>query len=502
MGKHLIIPLESQEIGRKSSAISIGSGVAGRLRRTLTIIESTTTFSSIDTGSTRSIVTATSSTTCTTRSGITAPWRIRRPGRTDLPKSSSGINRTISSVLISVIVMALLGHAFGVPTPGPGYLESLVRNAAGDLQVDAEDVFAKEEESLAFPGAATDRLDDVELDRIRRSIVEGLGLDRIPDPSKANVSQAEYERAHREYLKRTELSHVREDRRRRTLHTFQPTEYFGNETEFVVKEEFSRRLYFPVELPDDDSTTEVEHANLRFLLDGHEASTEEPEVLVYQVTNDDPSRRRLVSRTKLPAIRPGELRWVEFDVSEAAASWLEDGQDNLGLVLRFRHGGHPRPRNFRLPTLNLFTTVMTSDLDNVLGDGSASSRRHKRAIPDQLMSFQKGRRTECRGDNKKCCRHRMTVIFKDLKGFEFIIQPKTFDAGYCKGRCPPRYNPAHHHALLQSLIWKEDRKKAPRPCCAPSKLAELEILYFDENDSTKLKISNWKNMRVLECACS
>jgi transforming growth factor beta len=121
---------------------------------------------------------------------------------------------------------------------------------------------------------------------------------------------------------------------------------------------------------------------------------------------------------------------------------------------------------------------------------------------EQLMSLHRGRRTECRGEAKRCCRHRMTVTFKDLEGFDFIIQPKTFDAGYCKGRCPPRYNPAHHHALLQSLIWKEDRKKAPRPCCAPSKLAELEILYFDENDATKLKVSNWKDMRVLECACS
>lgn len=112
------------------------------------------------------------------------------------------------------------------------------------------------------------------------------------------------------------------------------------------------------------------------------------------------------------------------------------------------------------------------------------------------------RRTNCYKANQRCCRHSMEVTFKEIKGFEFIIQPKVFDAGYCHGRCPPRYNPAHHHAMLQSLIWKQNHHKAPRPCCAPSKLVELEVLHVDEKDSDKLKISTWSDMKVVECACS
>jgi integrin beta 8 len=96
----------------------------------------------------------------------------------------------------------------------------------------------------------------------------------------------------------------------------------------------------------------------------------------------------------------------------------------------------------------------------------------------------------------------MEVVFKELEGFGFILEPKSFDAGYCKGRCPPRYNPANHHALLQSLIWKQDRDRAPRPCCAPNKLTDLEILHMDDKDPTKLKVSKWKDIGVLECACS
>ncbi|BFG06734.1 bone morphogenetic protein 2 [Drosophila madeirensis] len=108
----------------------------------------------------------------------------------------------------------------------------------------------------------------------------------------------------------------------------------------------------------------------------------------------------------------------------------------------------------------------------------------------------------CYKVHQRCCRHQLDVVFKDIKGFEFILQPKMFDAGYCHGRCPPRHNPAHHHALLQSLIWQQDSSRAPRPCCAPSKLKVLEILHVDEEHTDKLKISTWSDMQVLECACS
>ena len=239
-------------------------------------------------------------------------------------------------------------------------------------------------------------------------------------------------------------------------------------------------------IPDRAHST-VEQSTLRFLL-GSQTQISTLNILIYEPLTS--SSRRLITRKRLNLHEPDAPRWVEFDLTEVVSSWLEDGETDLCLQLQFVQEGIPVRRSFFSPALNVFTHQ------------DPSRTRNKRGAHDQLMSLHKGRRTECKGDSKKCCRHQMTVIFKDLKGFEFIIQPKTFDAGYCKGRCPPRYNPAHHHALLQSLIWKEDRRKAPRPCCAPSKLAELEILYFDENDPSKLKVSNWKNMKVLECACS
>ncbi|XP_076281829.1 TGF-beta domain-containing family member maverick [Lasioglossum baleicum] len=399
-------------------------------------------------------------------------------------------------LLVAMAILAMCTLAAAVPTPHPNRADPLrtglrrdLADSTGleDVYEDAfEDVFREEDRTNA--GTV---LDENELEIIRRSIARGLGLKRIPDPAKANVSQAEYERAHREYLKKVHLSFDEEaSKNRRSLHVFHAAAHPGNGSSWIDRGQRRHRLFFPVEIPEADRNGSIDHATLRLLLHGDYSERSELDVQLYLNTFGS---RRLILRKRVSG---SDSRWLELDSTVAVSSWLDTGLENLGLELEFLQDDEPVGRSFSSPVLNVFTE--SSEL-NVLKDGSS---RSKRSTPEDLMSLHRGRRTKCKGESKKCCRHELTVMFKDLKGFEFIVYPKTFDAGYCKGRCPPRYNPAHHHALLQSLLWKEDRKKVPKPCCAPSKLDQLMIVYFDENDSTQLKVSYWKNIKVLECACS
>ncbi|XP_055388166.1 uncharacterized protein LOC129616535 [Condylostylus longicornis] len=216
-------------------------------------------------------------------------------------------------------------------------------------------------------------------------------------------------------------------------------------------------------------------------------------------------------------------RWLEFDVTKAVETWVNGEQENLGLEIQcdkcHLYGAKIIDDSYAMINNkneeNKFSEKLDTDFNpilNIIGQ-VGGIKREKRShqyhhntnsgtssTPNNVD--RRKRKTECYEGNTRCCRHSMEVVFKEIKDFSFIIQPKIFDAGYCRGRCPPRYNPAHHHAVLQSLIWKKDRSKAPRPCCAPSKLVELEVLHIDENDSTKLKVSRWNDMKVIECACS
>lgn len=237
------------------------------------------------------------------------------------------------------------------------------------------------------------------------------------------------------------------------------------------------KLRFPVRA---DHHVEIESASLKILappLPGKRTV----DVKIYQKLG---TRRRRFLEEKTLYVSPSDPKWVDIDVTAPTKDWLE-GSRNLGLELECQDCEESlKPLKAALSAV-------------VYPKGS----RQKRS----LSSFRMNRRSECRpGDpKKKCCRHSMNVTFAELKvpQMSSIVQPKTYEAGFCKGRCPPNYNYATNHSRIQSMVRRFDRS-APRVCCAPSKLEPLEILRVDPFDSTKLALEKWDNMIVVECACS
>lgn len=264
-------------------------------------------------------------------------------------------------------------------------------------------------------------------------------------------------------------------------------------------------VYIRFSLPVDDLPLDIDESTLRLMIKNHSPHpsdshhADQISLKIYQLI--EPYGRVLVDTRTVPLkeVYPSS-RWIEFDVSQAVENW-KSGASNLGLEIHCAgcdgmgvHIVHDTSTYSDSPELSPVLNVVGKMLHR-----EKRSRQHRHYLQN---TKHRPRKTDCTKENHKCCRHTMDVVFKELKGYEFIIQPKNFDAGYCRGKCPPRYNPANHHALLQSLIWKHDKTKATRPCCAPSKLMELEVLHVDENDHSKLKVSTWSDMRVLECACS
>lgn len=227
---------------------------------------------------------------------------------------------------------------------------------------------------------------------------------------------------------------------------------------------------------------DIEQAELRVLAPSF-PGVDSPIIRIYQILGGQ--RRRLVDERKT-YLSPVASKWCDFDVTTGVESWLK-GDRNFGLEFEC-----PQCNNSVLHPLQATLSLLVH-----------KNRRFRRS---SSYNYEEGGRTDCllNDKKKKCCRHTMKVTFKDLKvpQISSIIQPKSYEAGFCKGRCPYNYNHATNHSRIQSLVHKLDRKVVPRVCCAPSKLAPLDILRVDPYDYTKLNVEKWDNMRVLECACS
>ncbi|KAG7245987.1 hypothetical protein CRUP_035171, partial [Coryphaenoides rupestris] len=98
---------------------------------------------------------------------------------------------------------------------------------------------------------------------------------------------------------------------------------------------------------------------------------------------------------------------------------------------------------------------------------------------------------------------------------DWIIAPEGYAANYCDGECSFPLNAhmnATNHAIVQTLVRPTggssyaalrvhlmNPENVPKPCCAPTKLHAISVLYFDDNSNVILK--KYKNMVVRACGC-
>lgn len=231
-------------------------------------------------------------------------------------------------------------------------------------------------------------------------------------------------------------------------------------------------LKYDIHIPSEgnNSFVEVEEVSLRFLIVPKFCATEKQRIKLEVMKADDNvviKKDEIQGDDCLP-------KWTSLDLTD---NFSVTDVEELKILVNCEECS---VKNLALtdPYLNVIVNVK-------------SKLRHRRAPENRKNRRYPG----------KCGRHPMEVVFANLPGYGFIVQPKKFDAGICAGRCPKTWNPASRHSTLQYLLNKMD-KRIPKPCCAPSKMEELQILHPDEDDPTRLKMSVWENTKILECACS
>jgi integrin beta 8 len=141
--------------------------------------------------------------------------------------------------------------------------------------------------------------------------------------------------------------------------------------------------------------------------------------------------------------------------------------------------------------------------DILLGQYSGPAKKGKSGGSDCSSNTKK---------SKKCCPHSLKINFRQLPGFDWILEPSEIDIFMCKGDCHYAQftsqhqhavtNPASNHALFQGYLHTINKRLVPKLCCTPSKLDSVQVVHYDQENPAQLTTTKWEGAIVKECACA
>ncbi|XP_049915622.1 nodal-related 2 [Epinephelus moara] len=126
-------------------------------------------------------------------------------------------------------------------------------------------------------------------------------------------------------------------------------------------------------------------------------------------------------------------------------------------------------------------------------------RRSKRGQKEQTVRSPQASK---KGNEKSLCRRvDLQIDFNQIGWGSWIIFPKKYNAFRCEGSCPSPLgedlNPTNH-AYMQSLLKHFHPDRVAAPCCAPTKMSPLSMLYYENGE---MLLRHHEDMIVDECGC-
>ncbi|CAG5089622.1 Oidioi.mRNA.OKI2018_I69.PAR.g12282.t1.cds [Oikopleura dioica] len=173
----------------------------------------------------------------------------------------------------------------------------------------------------------------------------------------------------------------------------------------------------------------------------------------------------------------GDSEIIRIDLTEATSKWLS-GFPNNGVRLTINSQNKRVRRN-------------VEDFDEHSATFLTSRRKSKKKSSRLI-----------RNRLEPCSREKMYIDFKSIKWTEFIVAPSGFDSYLCSGTCPYPLD-AHlnhtNHAIFNSVVARLDPLETDGPCCVPTELKPLTVLYIDNSQRAVLR--SYEDMVVESCGC-
>uniref|UniRef100_U5EVA1 Putative transforming growth factor beta bone morphoproteintic protein n=1 Tax=Corethrella appendiculata TaxID=1370023 RepID=U5EVA1_9DIPT len=284
-----------------------------------------------------------------------------------------------------------------------------------------------------------------------------------------------------------------------------------------VRHERGRRLWFDTTEIGEDVTLLM--AELRLyqnqMLNKYSNKDKQITISAYAITKLDGEKElELLSEVTTTSNYEG---WLEINVTKAMNRWIRHQNDNKGLYIGAYFNDNPE-HEIKLDDIGLINSKGNDEFQPFLVGYCKGQQivkpvkhNHNRSRIKRNAQRKRKKSSENRNplieysnhDNHKSCQIKtLYVSFKDLKWQDWIIAPEGYGAFYCSGECNFPLNAhmnATNHAIVQTLVHLMHPSKVPKPCCAPTKLTAISVLYHIDDANVNLK--KYKNMVVKSCGC-
>ncbi|XP_072390025.1 protein 60A [Diabrotica undecimpunctata] len=234
-------------------------------------------------------------------------------------------------------------------------------------------------------------------------------------------------------------------------------------------------------------------------------------ITVYQLIKTDEGDKELeyISATNVTA---GFTGWISLNLTRCLATWVAFPNLNKGLYLSVhpvsRPGHEVRPEDIGVVTVKAedeqqpFMVAFLRAANNIKPRVTRETRTKKDTFNSVMTGYSKVK-NENRQDLRRSCRiETLYINFKDLSWTDWIIAPDGYPAFYCAGECNFPLNAhmnATNHAIVQTLVHLMNPLRFPKPCCAPTRLNPISVLYYLDDHNVILK--KYKKMVVKSCGC-
>ncbi|XP_012879748.1 PREDICTED: bone morphogenetic protein 7 [Dipodomys ordii] len=239
-------------------------------------------------------------------------------------------------------------------------------------------------------------------------------------------------------------------------------------------------------------------------------------ISVYQVLQEHLGRESDLFLLDSRTLWASEEGWLVFDITATSNHWVVNPRHNLGLQLSVEtlHGqsinpklagliGRHGPQN-KQPFMVAFFKATEVHLRSARSTGAKQRSQNRSKTPKNQEALRLANVAENSSSDQRqaCKKHELYVSFRDLGWQDWIIAPEGYAAYYCEGECAfplNSYMNATNHAIVQTLVHFINPDTVPKPCCAPTQLNAISVLYFD--DSSNVILKKYRNMVVRACGC-